>query len=296
MHILIPDLHEDRPGFGQQVTRHRQPIAQIRQIGMDAIAPRIPERLHLLRLAGDVLRIAVLHVAARRAPLEIRVEFDPVRRIEIDALHLAPQALALRQRRHHPQTVPQDHPVLPMPVVPIELRARILARQPVEIGEQIGRESALPHLRLGPLGRRTRGLALQILDQHLRMHLLLDVERRRLHPQLRLLILRILAPPDQLRIQIAVATRVGHADRTLLVAAHHRLQFGRRDVLARRVLVADGVDGERGGGGGRERSSVLLGRHDQNAVPEKHVRKGKAPGVRRLSGWWRGRTAKGRIG
>jgi hypothetical protein len=41
------------------------------------------------------LGVAVLHVAARRAPLEVAVEFDAVGRIEIDALHLAAQPFAL---------------------------------------------------------------------------------------------------------------------------------------------------------------------------------------------------------
>ena len=66
MHILVPNLHKDRPTLRQQIPRHRQPIPQIRQIRMNPIPPRIPKRLHLLRLAGNVPGIAVLHVAAGR--------------------------------------------------------------------------------------------------------------------------------------------------------------------------------------------------------------------------------------
>ena len=54
MDILIADLHEDRPGLGEQIARDRQPIAQIRQVAMNSVPPRVAKRLHLLRLARDV--------------------------------------------------------------------------------------------------------------------------------------------------------------------------------------------------------------------------------------------------
>ena len=56
MHILIPNLHENRPTIRQEIPRYRQPIPQIRQIGMNPIPPGISERLYLLRLTGDVAR------------------------------------------------------------------------------------------------------------------------------------------------------------------------------------------------------------------------------------------------
>ena len=65
------------------------------------MAPGVAEGFDLLRLAGDVAGVAVLHVAARGRPLEIAVELDAVGRIDIDALHLAAQALALGKARHH---------------------------------------------------------------------------------------------------------------------------------------------------------------------------------------------------
>ena len=89
MHIFIADLHEDRAGIGQQITRHSQPIPQISQVAVNTIAPSIPKRFDLLRLAGDVVGLAVLHVAAGGAPLKVTVEFDAIGRIEVDALHLA---------------------------------------------------------------------------------------------------------------------------------------------------------------------------------------------------------------
>ena len=180
MNILIANLHKDRSTLTQQIPRHRQPIPQIRQIRMNSVPPRIPKRLHLLGLAADVLRIAVLHVPARRRPLEVRVELDAVGRIEVDALHLAAQPLALGERRHHLQAVAEDHPVRPVGVVLVELGARVVARQAIEVGEQVGLESRLPR---EPLGLRRLAVAQQVVDQRLRMHLLLDEERRCLHHQ-----------------------------------------------------------------------------------------------------------------
>ena len=128
MHILIADLHEDRPALGQQVAHRRQPIAQIGQVAVDAVLPGVAERLHLLGLAADVGLLAVLDVARLRRDLPVRVELDAVGRVEIDALHLAAQALALGEARHHLQAVAQDHAVRPVLVVLVELGALIRAR------------------------------------------------------------------------------------------------------------------------------------------------------------------------
>ena len=196
MDVLIPDLHEDAPALCQQIPRHRQPIPQIRQIRMNPITPRVPECLHLLRLAADVLRLAVLHVAAGRGPLEVGVELDTVGRVEVDALHLAAQPLALGQRRHHLKTVAKDHPVRPVGVVLVELGLRAVVRQTVEVGEQVG---------LG-LGRGVFAIPApvlrpppQVVDEHLWVHLLLDEERRRLHDDVGPVLL-VLAAPDELRV------------------------------------------------------------------------------------------------
>ena len=104
---------------------------------MNAVPPRIPERLHLLRFAGDVGGVAVPHVAAGGGPLEVGVELDAVGRVNVDALHLAAQPLALRQRRHHLQAVAGDHAVRPVGVVLVELGAGVWVRQAVEIGKQV---------------------------------------------------------------------------------------------------------------------------------------------------------------
>jgi hypothetical protein len=116
-----PQSAQTDPDSGQQIPGDRQSIAQVGQVGVDAVAPGVAERLDLLRLAGDVLGLAVLHVAAGGGPLEVGVEFDAVRRVDVDALHLAAQALALGQRRHHLQAVAEDHAVGPVGVVLVEL-------------------------------------------------------------------------------------------------------------------------------------------------------------------------------
>ena len=75
----------------------------------------------------------------------------------------------------------------------------------VEVGEQVGRD--LPGFVLALLR-----LAQQIVDQHLGVHLFLDVERRGVDDEVAPVLL-ILAAPDELRIEVAVAALVGHADR-----------------------------------------------------------------------------------
>jgi hypothetical protein len=58
------------------------------------------------------------------------------------------------------------------------------------------------------------GLAPQIVDQDLRVHLFLDVERRRAGDKVRSILL-VLAAPDQLRVKIAITPLVGHSIRNL---------------------------------------------------------------------------------
>ena len=201
---------------------------------MDAVAPGVPKSLHLLGLAGDVLGLAVLHVAAGGGPLEVGVEADAVGRVDIDALHLAAQALALRQRRHHLQAVAEDHAVRPVGVVAVELGRRRAIRQAVEIGEEVRRRGRLllpPFLRL----------LQQAVDQDLGVYLLLDVERRRLDDEIGGVLL-VLAAPDELRVEVAIAPLVGHADRRLVLIRDDGVELHRRDVAPRRLVVDEGLD------------------------------------------------------
>lgn len=88
MHVCITDLHEDRAGFGQKVTRHGQLVAQS-EIRMFAVSPGVAKGFHLLQFTSDVPVVAVIDVAAGRGPMEVGIELDAVGRIEVNALHLA---------------------------------------------------------------------------------------------------------------------------------------------------------------------------------------------------------------
>ena len=241
MDILIADLDENTAALAEQVARHGQPVSQVSQVGMDAVAPGIAKRAHLFGLAGDMVLGAVLDVAAGGRPLEIGVEFDAIGRVKINALHLAAQAFALGQRRHHRQAVAGDHPVRPVLVVLVEFRRRLGIGQAVEIGK---------HVELWRLGARlSRGaflaLALEIIDDDLGVQLLLDIERRRRDDQVRPVLL-ILAAPDQLRIKIAIAALIGQPDRRLVLRRHHRLQLRRGNILARGAGVFERLNRKRG--------------------------------------------------
>src|SRR6266568_6582380 len=73
------------------------------------------------------------------------------------------------------------------------------------------------------------------------MHLLLDVERRRLHDEIAP-VLGVLATPDELRIQIAVPPLVRDLDRALLLFAQDGLVLGVRNVLPRGRAVLERLD------------------------------------------------------
>ena len=45
MHVLVADLYEDRAIIGEQVAGYGQPVAQIGQIRVNAIAPSVAEAL-----------------------------------------------------------------------------------------------------------------------------------------------------------------------------------------------------------------------------------------------------------
>ena len=68
-----------------------------------------------------LIKLAILHVAGTGRNLPIGVKFDPVGRIEINALDLAAQALAFGKAGHDLQAVAQDHAVRPVLVVLVKL-------------------------------------------------------------------------------------------------------------------------------------------------------------------------------
>ena len=137
MHVFIADLHEDGTGFGEQIAGDGEAVAEVGKIAVDAVAPGVAEGFDLLRLAGDVAGVAVLHVAAGGGPLEVAVELDAVGRVDVDALHLAAQALALGEASHDLQRVAEDHAVRPVLVVLVELGLVHASGDTVEVGEQI---------------------------------------------------------------------------------------------------------------------------------------------------------------
>src|SRR5437016_9351417 len=101
MNVLVADLDEYGSRFRQEIPSNSQSVAKVCEIAMYPVPPGVAKGFDLFGLAGDVRDVAVLHVATRSAPLEIAVEFDPVRRVDIDTLHLPAQTLALRQAGHH---------------------------------------------------------------------------------------------------------------------------------------------------------------------------------------------------
>ena len=233
MHVFISDLHEDRTAFREQVPRHDQAIPQVRQVGVNAVAPSVTEGLDLFRFAGDVGGVAVFDVPAGGGPLEVGVELDAVGRVDVDTLHLATQSFALGEGGHHLQTVAEDHAIGPVGVVLVELGAGVFIRQPIEIGKEVELETRL----VGDLIRlHFLAVASQVVDQHLGVDLLLDEERRRLRNEVGGVLL-IFAPPDELGIEVTVAPLIGNPERAAVVPFHDSLVLGSGDVLPRGITV-----------------------------------------------------------
>ena len=116
----------------------------------------------------------------------------------------------------------------------IELGPIHILGDAVEITEKVGGD--LPCL----VGAFT-GFPQQVINQRLGMHLLLNIERRRMNHQIAP-VLPILTAPDQLRIEVGIAG-VTHLFRILLFGLQHRLIFCRRDIPALGVVVLECLDG-----------------------------------------------------
>jgi hypothetical protein len=166
--------------------------------------------------------------------LKIAVEFDAVRRVEVDALHPAAQPLALGKAGHNLERIPQDHAVAPVLVVLIELRLVHALGDTVEIRKEVGGD-------LSGLMLALPGFAQQVVDEHLRVDFFLDVERRCVNDEVAPVLL-ILPAPDKLWIEVGVA-RVADLLRILLLLLKHRLKLRRRDVLPFGLVVLEGLDG-----------------------------------------------------
>jgi hypothetical protein len=111
------------------------------------------------------------------------------------------------------------------------------------------------------------GLLLQVVDQHLGVHFLLDVQRRRVHHQVGP-VLRVLAAPHQLRVEVGIALRLlgvqrvgvgraaraAHPHQLLRLVGHQALVLGGGNVSALVVGVLQHVHAN-------EVCRGLLGRH-----------------------------------
>ena len=228
MHILVPNLHEDRTTLREQVPGHGEAIPQVRQVRVNAVAPCVTKGLDLFRFAGDVAGVAVPDVPAGSGPLEVRVEPDAVGRVEVDTLHLAAQSFALGEGGHHLQAVTEDHAIGPVGVVLVEFGAGVFIRQPVEVGKEVELRGCF----------RFPAVANQIVDQHLGVNFFLDVEWWRLHEEVRH-VLFVLASPDELGIEVTIATLVGNPERVAVVPFHDSLVLGCGDVFTRRITVSE---------------------------------------------------------
>ena len=155
----------------------------------------------------------------RAETCQLRAELDPVRRVDVDHLHLAAQRLALGEAGHDVERVAEDHAVRPVGVVLVEV-------DQVELAEAVeGLEQGQLGLVLGPGG----GVA-EVLDQDARIDLLLDVDRRRVGDEV-LAVELVLALPDELRVERRVA-RVTDGDRLLELGRDEVLGVGGREVGA----------------------------------------------------------------
>ena len=167
-------------------------------------------------------------------------------------LHLAAQALALGQAGHDLQAIAEDHAVGPVGVVLVELGLGVGVGQAVEVGEKVDLLAVL--LRRRARCRVPRLKAPEVVNEDFGVDLFLNIEGRRLHHEAGP-ILPVLAAPDELGVKVGITAAlfvlqpgglpgVLHPHRLLLVLPHHRLIFGRGDVLARRLVVGEGFDSQ----------------------------------------------------
>jgi hypothetical protein len=78
----------------------------------------------------------VTHVALAHEGLEIRAEPHPIRRVEVDHLHLPAQTLVVQQRVHHHQRIAEDHPVDPLVAILVGLE-HLVGDRAAGIAEQV---------------------------------------------------------------------------------------------------------------------------------------------------------------
>ena len=188
MDVLIADLHEATPALVQQLARQQQPVPEIRKVRVNAEFPGVPKGANLLRLAGQVLVLAVGDLAPVHEGLEVGAVADAVGRVEVDRLHLPAKALLLDQAVHDQQTVARNQAIGPVVTVTVELDGLAERRVFLRRGEQ-------RHLRLRAVSLAHR------LNNRARVDALVHVQRHGRHLERRML---RLAGPRELRVQVRV--------------------------------------------------------------------------------------------
>jgi len=113
---------------------------------MDAQLPCVPKGPDLLRLAGQVLILAILHVPLIHEGLEVAAILHSIGWIDVDHLHLAGHALLLQKGIHDQEGIPGNETIGPAMRMLVELyccpHRRILVRKLEERGLDLA--AALP--------------------------------------------------------------------------------------------------------------------------------------------------------
>src|SRR5208337_4269339 len=142
MSILIANLHEYASCVRHQIAANDQSFADHVKIRMNSAIPSITECSYLFRLRRRILDPSVSHISFASADLPIRSKLDPIRRIDIDHLHLALEPFLLGKARHDMERVPQDHPVRPVLIVLVKLDL-VVEVEFVEVVEEAGEETGV---------------------------------------------------------------------------------------------------------------------------------------------------------
>ena len=103
---------------------------------MNPQLPSIAEGANRLRLGGQILVFAVLHIALVHKGLKVAAVFNSVGRVYVNALHLAAQALFLQQRVHYQQAVAGNQAVAPVAAVAVEFHGLAQGRVFLGRGKQ----------------------------------------------------------------------------------------------------------------------------------------------------------------
>ena len=138
MDVFIADLEEETAAIGEEFARDSQPVAEIRQVGVDAEFPCISECANLFGLECHVLLLRIADVWFSSADLPVASEFDAVRRIEVYRLHLAFECFLLGEGVHDEEGVAKDEAIVPVLFVLIELDAFLKFEGTESLKERFG--------------------------------------------------------------------------------------------------------------------------------------------------------------